>query len=121
MLRLILSSFLVGAMAMAADDSKVIEFPNEISAIFSSKDYNRALKEAKDKLPKGHEIGITGASFQKIGDKTYAYVHLVKRRTMMFPVISFPYGTLAGEVKYGPEAEVLVEKIYYSPPAEPAK
>jgi len=120
MFRFTLLTLFLGISAVAAE-SKMIKFPAEVSAIFSSADYSRALESASDKLPKGYELAVTGASFQKIGDRTFAYVHLEKKRVVMFPVVSFPYGSLVGEVTYSPEREVTVKSVSFMPAPEPAE
>lgn len=120
MFRFAVLSILFGIAAIAVEP-KMIKFPKEVAAIFSSADYVRALKDASDKLPEGFEIAVIGASYQEIGDKTYAYVHLEKQRAMFFPVVGFPYGNLVGEVSYNPESGAAVKGVSFSPVPEPAE
>jgi hypothetical protein len=94
--------------------------PLEVSAVLTSSGYSQIMSKLMAVAANsGLALRISGFEVARIGNATFAYVHIATQANANFKGTWSYSGAVIGHILYGPMGEVYTDGVYYKPAENP--
>jgi len=108
---------------IAPADTAIGNLPIEVSVLLLNQDYQRILGGQVQMAAAEHKsLRISSFYVQHIGSQAFVYAHLSVSDSALPPQGEMQWheqGAIVGSVVYGPNGEVILDGVYFEPPAIP--